>query len=127
MLKRIIQAAVLTAGFCAAGAALAQDAPDALIRRAVDEVTATIKSDKDIQAGNRPKINALIDAKIAPYVNFARMTQTAVGRNWPKATPEQQAALIREFKSLLTNTYSGALSSYRTETVIEYRPVRWQA
>jgi len=128
MFKQIIKAALLVAaGFCACGSALAQDAPDALIRRAVDEVTAAIKADKDIQSGNRQKINGLVDTKIAPYVNFVRMTQSAVGRNWSKATPEQQAALIREFKSLLTNTYSGALSSYRPETVIEYRPLRWQA
>ncbi|MDB5806778.1 MAG: toluene tolerance family protein [Betaproteobacteria bacterium] len=126
MLKQIFRVAVLAAGFFAAGAALAQEAPDALIRKAVDEVTTTIKSDKDIQSGNRQKINVLIDTKIAPYVNFARMTQSAVGRNWAKATPEQQTALTREFKSLLTNTYSGALSSYRPETVIEYRPIRWQ-
>jgi phospholipid transport system substrate-binding protein len=129
MLKRMLHAALLAAGFCAASlsgsAALAQDAPDALIRRAVDEVTTTIKADKEIQSGNRQKINALVDAKIAPYVNFVRMTQSAVGRNWAKATPEQQATLTREFKALLTNTYSGALSSYRPETVIEYRPVRW--
>jgi len=126
MLKLLVRAAVLAAGFFAAGAALAQEAPDALIRKAVDEVTTTIKSDKDIQSGNRQKINVLIDTKIAPYVNFSRMTQSAVGRNWAKATPDQQAALTREFKSLLTNTYSGALSSYRPETVIEYRPIRWQ-
>jgi len=126
MLKPILRAAVLAAGFCAGGIALAQDAPDALIRKAVDEVTTTIKSDKDIQSGNRQKINILVDTKIAPYVNFARMTQSAVGRNWAKATPEQQAALTREFKALLTNTYSGALSSYRPETIIEYRPIRWQ-
>jgi len=125
MLKRILQAAVLAAGFCAAGAAFSQDAPDALIRRAVDEVTTTIKADKEIQAGNRLKINALVEAKIAPYVNFGRMTQTAVGRNWAKATPDQQATLTKEFKALLTNTYAGALSAYRAETVIEYRPVRW--
>ncbi len=97
--------------------------PDALIRHAVDEVTATIKADKEIQAGNRRKITGLVDTKIAPYVNFARMTQTAVGRNWAKATPEQQATLTREFKRLLTNTYAGALSSYRAETVIEYKPL----
>lgn len=124
MLKRFVRAAMLAAAFCGSGAALAQEAPDALIRKAVDEVTTTIKADKDIQAGNRQKINALVDSKIAPYVNFTRMTQSAVGRNWAKATPEQQATLTKEFKALLTNTYSGALSSYRPETVIEYRPVR---
>jgi phospholipid transport system substrate-binding protein len=134
MWKRIIRVALLAAGFAGASLAATQvqaqaavDGPDTLIRRAVDEVTATIKADKDIQAGNRQKINVLVDTKIAPYVNFNRMTQAAVGRNWAKATPEQQAALVREFKALLTNTYAGALSSYKPETVVEYRPLRYAA
>ncbi len=107
-------------------AGLAQDAPDTMIRRAVDEVTAAITADRDIQNGNRQKINHLVDTKIVPYVNFQRMTQSAVGRHWSKATPEQQAALAREFKGLLTNTYSGAFSTFRPDTVIEYKPLRMQ-
>ena len=104
----------------------AHDAPDVIIKRAVDEVTTAIKADRDIQNGNRHKINALVDNKIVPYVNFPRMTQSAVGRHWSRATPEQQQALTREFKGLLTNTYSGAFSTYRADTVIEYKPLRIQ-
>ena len=106
--------------------AQSQDGPDVIIKRAVDEVTAAIKADREIQSGNRHKINALVDNKIVPYVNFQRMTQSAVGRHWSRATPEQQQALTREFKGLLTNTYAGAFSTYRADTVIEYRPLRMQ-
>lgn len=123
MLGRV--AAFLMTGLVAAAAA--QEAPDTMIRRAVDEVTTAIKADREIQAGNRHKINLLVDSKIVPYVNFQRMTQSAIGRHWPRATPEQQQALIKEFKALLTNTYAGAFSSYRPDTVIEYRPFRMQA
>ncbi len=105
----------------------AHDGPDVIIKRAVDEVTTAIKADREIQNGNRHKINALVDNKIVPYVNFPRMTQSAVGRHWSRATPEQQQALTREFKGLLTNTYSGAFSTYRADTVIEYKPLRMQA
>ena len=108
------------------GLAHAQDGPDVIIKRAVDEVTSAIKADRDIQSGNRHKINALVDNKIVPYVNFSRMTQSAVGRHWSRATAEQQQALTREFKGLLTNTYSGAFSTYRADTVIEYKPLRMQ-
>ncbi len=110
-----------------AGSALAQEAPDALVKRVVSEVTSAISTDKDLQNGNRAKINALIDHKVAPVINFQRMTQSAVGRHWQRATPEQQAALTREFKLLLTNTYSYAFSEFKPETVIEYRPMRMQA
>ena len=110
-----------------AGIAMAQESPDALIRRAVDEVTTAIKADRDIQGGSRQKINLLVDTKIVPFLNFQRMTQSAVGRHWSRATPEQQQALLREFKGLLTNTYSGAFSTYRADTVIEYKPFRMQS
>ena len=117
---------LLVAACGVAGSALAQEAPDALVKRVVDDVTSALKADKDLQTGNRAKINALIDHKVAPVINFQRMTQSAVGRHWQRATPEQQAALTREFKVLLTNTYSYAFSEYKPETVIEYRPLRMQ-
>jgi phospholipid transport system substrate-binding protein len=50
----------------------------------------------------------------------------AMGRNWSKATPEQQKALTAEFRSLLVRTYSGALANYRDNT-IEYKPLRMNA
>lgn len=106
--------------------AFAQEAPDALVKRVVDDVTTALKSDRTIQA-DRSKINALVDAKISPSVNFVRMTQSAVGRHWQRATPEQQSALTREFKALLTNTYAYAFVEYKPDTVIEYRPFRMQA
>lgn len=107
-----------------AGPALAQDSPEAIIKRAVDEVTTVLKSDPDIKAGNRQKINALVDSKIIPYLSVERMTQAAAGRHWTSATPDQKLALTREFKILLTNTYSGAFTNYRADTVIEYRAAR---
>ena len=106
-----------------ANAVGAQDvAPDALIRRISDEVIGIIKSDKDIKAGNRSKINDLVEAKVLPHFNFARMTALAVGRNWPKANAAQQKTLVDEFRVLLVFTYSGALSTYKNE-VIEFKPL----
>jgi phospholipid transport system substrate-binding protein len=102
----------------------AQDiAPDALIKSISDEVIGIIKQDKDIKAGNREKINQLVDAKVLPHFNFNHMTALAMGRNWPKASAAQQAALVDEFRNLLVRTYSGALSTYKNE-VIEFKPLR---
>lgn len=112
------------AGTLAAGAAIAAEAPDATIKKAVEGVTAAINADKSIQSGDRSKILALVDSKIVPYVNVERMTQSAVGPNWAKATPEQKARLQQEFKLLLVNTYAGAFTAYRPDTQIEYKPLR---
>ena len=121
-------AARTVAGTLALSAALAfaQEAPDATIKRAVSEVTEAISADQGIQTGDRRRINALVDEKVMPYVNIVRMTQSAMGPNWTRATPEQRQALAAEFKRLLTNTYAGAFASYKPDTRIEYRPLRFR-
>jgi phospholipid transport system substrate-binding protein len=103
--------------------ALAQEAPDALVKRVSDDVLATIRADKDLQAGNQAKVKELIESKLAPNFDFTRMTALAVGRNWRTATPEQQKQLTDQFRTLLVRTYSGALTNYRDNTM-DYKPLR---
>ncbi|MFM7705098.1 MAG: phospholipid-binding protein MlaC [Rubrivivax sp.] len=93
------------------------------MRQISEEVIETVKSDKDIQAGNLPRIMSLVDAKVMPHVNFTRMTAVAVGRPWRSATPDQQKRLLEEFKTLLVRTYSGALTQVKDQTV-QLRPMR---
>ncbi|MBE0623030.1 MAG: ABC transporter substrate-binding protein [Burkholderiales bacterium] len=98
-------------------------APDAQVKKITGQVIAIAKQDKNIRAGDQSRLNALIDAEVLPHFDFSRMTALAVGRNWRKASPEQQAALTSEFRALLVRTYSSALSSYRNQ-VIEFKPLR---
>ena len=121
----VVSSVVLSTGLGLSGASLAQTAegPDVLIKRLSTEVLDTIKADKNIQSGDTSKVIALVDSKIMPNVNFARMTSAAVGRNWRQATPEQQKRLQDEFKILLVRTYSGALAEVRDQT-ISMKPLR---
>lgn len=108
----------------AAPPALPQNmAPDILIRTVTLEVLDIIRHDKGIQDGDPAKVADLVELKILPHFDFARMTQLAVALNWRLATAEQQAALTSEFRTLLVRTYSTALSAYRNQ-VIEFRPLR---
>ena len=119
--------ALLTGLFLFAGSVSAQvvdqSTPDGLIKTVVSEVMASVKSDPEIQKGNIPRIVDLVDKKIVPYTDMRRTTEMAMGPNWKKATPEQQAQLISEFKNLLIRTYSGALSQLRDQT-IQFKPLR---
>jgi phospholipid transport system substrate-binding protein len=101
-------------------------APDALVKGVTQEVLSIIKQDKDIQAGSTKKTIALIEDKVLPHFNFTRMTALAMGANWRKATPDQQKALIEQFKTLLVRTYSTALTSYRDQA-IDFKPLRAQS
>jgi len=112
----------LALGFAAAQAQ-AVKTPDVLIREVSTDVLEAVKADKAIQAGDVQKIIALVDAKVMPYVNFQRMTASAVGRYWRQATPEQQKRLQDEFKTLLVRTYSGALAQVKDQEV-QLKPMR---
>ena len=110
------------------GQAYAQSAPDfntpdGLIKIIVADVITSIKSDPEIQKGNIPRVVDLVEKKIVPHTDMRRTTQLAMGKNWSKASPEQQNQLIMEFKNLLIRTYSGALSQLRDQTV-QYKPLR---
>ena len=128
-----LSAAALAVGFVAAHAqaqsqsqsqAPAQaQTPDALIKEVSTEVLDAVKADPSIKTGDVRKVIALVDAKVMPHVDFQRMTASAVGRNWRKATPEQQKRLQDEFKLLLVRTYAGALSQVKNQTV-QLKPMR---
>jgi len=120
--------AVLLAAFALAAPApaLAQEGPDALVKRVSQEVMEIIKADPKVQAGDQARIREVVETKLLPYFDFTRMTSLAMGRNWNKATPDQQKRLADEFRSLLVRTYSGSLSQYRNQT-IEYKPLRADA
>jgi phospholipid transport system substrate-binding protein len=115
--------AALLFGVGTAQAADAVKAPDQLIKEVSTDVLDAVKADKSIQAGDVQKVIALVDAKVMPYVNFQRMTASAVGRYWRQATPEQQKRLQEEFKTLLVRTYSGALAQVKDQTV-QLKPMR---
>lgn len=104
----------------------AEEAPDALVKRVSADVLETIKNDPALRNGDAAKINALVNEKVMPYVDFRRMTSAAVGPAWRKATPEQRQKLQEEFKALLVRTYAGALSQVSNQT-ITVRPLRMAA
>ncbi len=121
-MKRLLN--VVAGLLCFVGAAQAEMvAPDALIKDTAQEVISIVKQDKDIQSGNQKKILALVDAKVLPNFDFTRMTQLAAGKEWRKATPEQQKALVAEFRNMLVRTYTKAFTMYKDQT-IEVKPLK---
>lgn len=95
----------------------AESAPESLVKNVTEEVLTILRNDKDIQAGNRQRAMALIETKVAPHFDFARMTSLAVGRPWQQANADQRKALIGEFRTLLVRTYANSLTAYRNQTV----------
>ena len=121
MFKQFFAALTLGAAFLAPSQAAV--APDALVRDLSNQMIEAVKADPAIQAGDVGKVIALVDAKVLPYLNFPRMTASAVGLPWRQATPEQRERLQAEFKLLLVRTYAGALAQVKDQTV-QMKPFR---
>ena len=123
--RRIVSLLAIVALVFGSAAAQAQavKAPEALIKEVSTDVLEAVKADNSIRAGDVQKVIALVDTKVMPYVNFQRMTASAVGRYWRQATPDQQKRLQDEFKLLLVRTYSGALAQVKDQTV-QLKPMR---
>ena len=87
-------------------------APDELVRRLATEVTTAVRSDPELQNPASPKIADIVGRLIVPRFDFQRITQFAMGRNWAKATPQEQKDVVDQFGRLLTRTYSNAIASF---------------
>jgi phospholipid transport system substrate-binding protein len=123
-MKKYLGISVLLASWLLAVPAWAvATSPDTLVDNTAQEVLSIVRQDKDLKSGNTAKILALVEAKILPHFDFTRMTRLAMGKNWAKATPEQQQDLVNEFRTLLVRTYSNALSMYSDYT-IKVEPVK---
>jgi phospholipid transport system substrate-binding protein len=97
--------------------------PDGLVRMISQGVLDEVKADRTLQSGDIDRLNALVERRVMPHINFTRMTALAVGRNWRSATPEQQQTLMKEFRLLLLLTYADAVRQV-TDTTIQIRPLR---
>ncbi len=112
---------------CSAGA---PDQPDALIKSVIGETIAALRADKDIRAGSREKLVTLINEKVAPHCDFARMTRIALGKYWRDASLEEREAVAREFRTLLIGTYAALFLTHQgqaAEYEIRYKPFRVSA
>ncbi len=104
----------------------ANESPEALVKRLSDETLKRIKTDSSIKSGDTAAVMNLVDEKIMPHVNFARMTSSAVGPTWRQASPAQKKSLEDEFKKLLVRTYAGALTQVTSDQQVQLKPMRAQ-
>lgn len=103
--------------------ALAQTAPDVLVKTTVEDVLGILKQNKDRRA-----LQDIVEKKVLPHFDFRAMTQQAMGRSWREATPAQQKALENAFRTLLVRTYTTALAeSAGVDRKIEIRPLQMKA
>ena len=81
---------------------------------------------RSCRRGNPQKVTQLVEAKVLPHFNFARMTQLAVGPQLAPGDARAAEGADRGVPTLLVRTYTTAFTQYRNQT-IDYRPLRMRA
>lgn len=117
-------AAALASLLLTAAVALAQDAPDQLVKSVGQDVLQIVRQDRELRSGSTAKMERLIQDKIAPQFDFERMTRLAVGRSWREASPEQRKRLVDAFRQLLVRSYANAYNSTYKDISIDVKPLR---
>ena len=87
-------------------------APDVLVRTVISDVLAAIRNTPPGDREAREKALAFAKQKILPHIDFERMTRLAVGKAWRSADARQREALVAQFSTLITRTYSAAINAY---------------
>jgi len=97
---------------CMAPARAQNAAAEDLVRRMAADVTAQVRKNPEL-VNSPAQLGALVEQRLTPRFDFSRITQMAMGRNWPRASGAEQGQVVAEFSKLLVRTYSNALASLK--------------
>ena len=119
-IKKIILVLLLT---FAVQLAFAQQDPLLLVQETADSVLKNVVENKTELDKDPSGIYRLVGDQVLPHFDFTKMTRTAMGKYWRRASDEQKNLLVKEFRELLVRTYGVALLNYSGEK-INYLPLR---
>jgi phospholipid transport system substrate-binding protein len=92
--------------------------PQELVRDTSSRMLAALGAEREAIAKHPGRLYELVSTIVLPYFDFERMSMWVLGKNWRKATPDQRARFVEQFRVLLVRTYGTALSDYADEKII---------
>jgi phospholipid transport system substrate-binding protein len=116
-------AALWLALFAGTALAASPDMASALVKDTSQRMIKTLEQRRAEIDRDQTLIYKLVGEILVPHFDFEGITQSAVGRYWGEATPEQRKTLTVAFQELLVRTYAKALLRY-TGQEIRFLPVR---
>lgn len=123
-IRQTLMAAVAALGLVALNANAAADHPaQTMVEESITEMLNVLENDLDKIKADPAYLNSRVNEIIVPNLDFNTMTKLAVGKFWRKASSAQKTELVTEFRTLLLNTYTGALTEYSGEKM-KFEPFR---
>ncbi|MFK8067660.1 MAG: phospholipid-binding protein MlaC [Gammaproteobacteria bacterium] len=89
-----------------------------LIQSTAEDVISDVKAHRTDYEANPTRLYSLVNNKVAPNVDFSRMSRWVLGKHWKKASKDQKVQFTGEFKKLLIRTYSTALLKLSDEEIL---------
>jgi len=96
--------------------------PQEMVRDTSSRMLVAMHAEQKLIERDAAHLYALVDEIVLPYFDFQRMSQWVLGKNWRKATPQQRAQFVDQFRMLLVRTYGTALLEYAGEEIV-YLPI----
>ncbi len=102
----------------------AEVGPDQLIKQTSEQVLDALQKNQDKYKQQPDEVFRLVNDIILPHLDFRAMSMLALGKNWRKASAEQQERFVDAFKTMLVRTYSKSLTEYAGQKIkfLPYTP-----
>jgi len=124
MLKGLAVVASLAVSLVVSSSVHAAEHPaQTIVVESTTKLIEVLKTEGDRIKNDKAFLDKKVAEHVVPVIDFNTMTKLAVGKSWKKASPEQRVVLVTEFKELLLNTYTSALTEYSGES-LEFQPFK---
>jgi phospholipid transport system substrate-binding protein len=100
-----------------------QDLASELVKDTSERMLRTLEVRRGELERSPRLIYELVGEIVVQQFDFERITRSALGRHWRKASPQQRLILIEQFQEMLVRTYATALLNYSGQQ-IRYLPLK---
>ncbi len=103
--------------------------PDALLKSTTYNLITALKQNKERFKSNPNIVHELVKTHIAPRLDFIAASRWVLGKYWREASREQKIRFIKEFRKMLIQFYSSALTEYAIShdidhNIMAFKPIR---
>lgn len=125
-MKQLISSLLITlALFLPIGQAQAADQEiRALVMEVSDKILKRTAARRDELRQHPERLSAVLGDLVNPYFDFRAMTQSAMGKYWPRASASEQNLITQEYTKLLIRTYGAAVLNYSGKPIEFGQPKR---
>lgn len=88
------------------------------VKRVVDEVVRIVGDPELKKPQKEPQRRQALKTAIGRIFDYSEMARRSLATHWKERTPAERKEFVSLFETLLENSYSGKIESYRNEKIV---------